>query len=79
LLSELGFRRGQFASGDATGEALPVVAAVAERFVGRMAAAAQGNDGAPTQSVGGARRIANLDLPLHPEGTVIQRSNFQGH
>src|SRR5580658_2366069 len=78
-LSDLRFGRRQLAGGDGIGEAHAVVAAVAKRLVGRVAATAQRDDRAASQSKGCAGGVADLEFALHTEGPVVQRSDFDGH
>src|SRR5271165_2190068 len=56
---------------------LPLVRAIAERFVHRVPAAAQAYDFPPTQPEGLTFRVDNLKIAFHAQGTVIQNRKFR--
>src|ERR1019366_41506 len=78
---ELRFRlgRGKLAGGDGVVEAGARVGAVAEGFVGGLAATAERNDGTAGQPEGGAGGVQNLEVAFDTDGPVAENGDFSGH
>src|SRR5579863_8641290 len=66
----------EFAGNDGVREASGLVRAVAERLVGRMAAAAKADSRPPSQPKGAPLRIDNLEVPLHANRSVTVYSDL---
>ena len=52
---------------------------VAERLVGRLTAAAEGNHGASSQAERGSGGIQDLEVAFNADGSVVQDYNFSWH
>src|SRR5579863_2415096 len=77
---QLGFGRGEFFGFAGGGEGAGFVAAVAEGFIFRLAAAAEGNDGAAGETVFAAFGVADDEIAFDAEGSVIDDGDFgRGH
>ena len=76
---EFGLGRGKFTGGHGVGEAGARVGAVAEWLVGRLAAAAERNDGTAGQPEGGAGGVQNLEVAFDTDGPVAENGDFSGH
>ena len=77
----LEFRFGgwQFARRDAVRKANPVMAAVAERLVGRVSAATERNYGAAGKSEGCTGGVEDFEIALHTDGAVVVDCDFGRH
>lgn len=73
VLLGFGCGRWQFPCHHRVLEPHPAVGAIAKRFIGGVAAAAQRNDGTARQPESGAAGVDNLELALNADGAVILR------
>src|ERR1039458_2403822 len=76
---QFGLGRGKLAGDDGVVEAGARMGAVAEGFVGGLAAAAERNHGTAGQPEGGAGRVQNLEVAFDTDGPVAENGDFSGH
>ena len=76
---ELGLRRGEFAGHTRVGKADSIVAAIAERLVLGLPAAAERDRGPSGESEGSARRVDDLEIAFDAEIAVGLDGDFGWH
>ena len=78
-LERLGLRRRQFTRFHVVSKATGAVRAIAERFIGRLPAAAQRNRGAAGQAEDLAAGVLNLKFALDANRAVVGNGDFGWH
>jgi len=76
---KLGLGRRQFTRHHGVGKSYAVVAAIAERLVGGMAAAAQRDDRPPGEAEKRSRGVADLEFTFDAKGAVVLRRDSDSH
>ena len=76
---QLGLRRRKFAGRHGIVETRAGVGPVAERLVGRLSAAAEGDYGPSGQAERGPGGVEDLEVAFNADGSVVQDYNFSWH